>query len=129
MNRRTLEGEQLFARLMGFRNFMIRAEKDRIEKLVMDNPSYFYDVLPYAYVLGVSDKWARNFEGLDIQPPSWYYTDTMTAFTAIHFANQMDRTASSMNSVMVSQPASSGGGGGGGGFSGGGFGGGGGGSW
>ncbi len=131
MNRRTLEGEQLFARLMGFRNFMIRAEKDRIEKLVMDNPSYFYDVLPYAYVLGVSDKWARNFEGLDIQPPSWYYTDTMTAFTAIHFANQMDRTASSMNSVMISQPASSGGGGGGGGggFSGGGFGGGGGGSW
>lgn len=133
MSRRTLEGEQLFARLMGFRNFMMTAEKSRIEALVHDNPAYFYNVLPYAYVLGVTDKWAKRFDGLAIQPPTWYYGNTMTTFTALYFANQMNRAASTMNTVMVSQPSSSGGGGGfgggGGGFSGGGFGGGGGGRW
>ena len=135
MDRRTAKGQELYSRLMGFRSFMLRAEKGRLEALVQDNPSYFYDILPYAYVLGVSDKWAKNFDGLAIQPPTWYYTDTMSAFTVMHFANQMNRTASDMNRVMISQPASSSGGGsggfggGGGGFSGGGFGGGGGGRW
>ncbi len=135
MDRRTAKGQELYSRLMGFRSFMLRAEKGRLEALVQDNPSYFYDILPYAYVLGVSDKWAKNFDGLAIQPPTWYYTDTMSAFTVMHFANQMNRTASDMNRVMISQPTSSSGGGsggfggGGGGFSGGGFGGGGGGRW
>lgn len=133
MGRKTVYGEQLFARLMGFRNFMMTAEKSRIEMLVHDNPSYFYNVLPYAYALGVTDKWAKRFEGLSIQPPNWYFTNTMTTFTALHFASQMNRAAGTMNSVMISHPSNTGSGsgfgGGGGGFSGGGFGGGGGGRW
>jgi hypothetical protein len=133
MGRKTVYGEQLFARLMGFRNFMMTAEKGRIEQLVHDNPSYFYNVLPYAYVLGVTDKWAKRFDGLAIQPPNWYFTNTMTTFTALHFASQMNRAAGTMNTVMVSHPSNTGSGsgfgGGGGGFSGGGFGGGGGGRW
>jgi len=142
IKKHTVFGAGILGKLLGFRNFIERAEKDRIERLVEQNPSYFYDVLPYAYVLGVTDKWAKRFEGIAIAPPAWY-TDTYSAgglFTAMYFQSAMLHSMSAMRQSMVMRPAPKGGtsgggfgggsfGGGGGGFSGGGFGGGGGGSW
>lgn len=140
MKKRTKQGGEWLAKLIGFQNFIDKAEKDRILLLVEQNPSYFYNVLPYAYVLGVTDKWAKNFEGIGIEPPSWYngyYGSQM--FNAWLFTSMMTHNMSQFHSVMVSRPAPQGGSGGfsgggggfgGGGFSGGGFGGGGaGGSW
>ena len=139
MKKRTKQGGEWLAKLIGFKNFIDKAEKDRILLLVEQNPSYFYNVLPYAYVLGVTDKWAKNFEGIGIEPPSWYsgyYGSQM--FNAWLFTSMMTHNMNQFQSAMVSRPApqggsggfSGGGGFGGGGFSGGGFGGGGaGGSW
>ncbi len=132
--RKTEEGEALFAKLCGFRTFIEKAEKERIEKMVAQDPAYFYHVLPYAYALGVTDQWAKRFEKITIEPPSWYSSSSMDAFTLYLFMSSFRRSAMVMNRSMVSRPevkGSSGGGfsGGGGGFSGGGFGGGGGGSW
>ena len=138
MRKRTKQGDEWFAKLLGFKNFIEKAEKDRILLLVEENPSYFYNVLPYAYVLGVTDKWAKNFEGIGIQPPDWYSGYRMSTFNTILFASYMSRNLSGFQSAMTSRPSgghaggggSFGGGFGGGGFSGGGFGGGGaGGSW
>ncbi len=110
---------------------METAEKDRLEMLVHDNPKYFYNILPFAYVLGVSDKWVNKFENIAIEPPEWY--SGHGAFTTATMWYAMDRTLSSAASAMSSAPrqSSSGGGSGssGGGVSGGGSGGGGGGSW
>ncbi|NLT98124.1 MAG: DUF2207 domain-containing protein, partial [Christensenellaceae bacterium] len=73
MRKRTEKGNSWYGRLLGFKNFIDKAEKDRILVLVEQNPSYFYNVLPYAYVLGVPDKWAKKFENIGIQPPRWYH--------------------------------------------------------
>ena len=51
---------------------METAEKEKLETLVMENPTYFYDILPYTYVLGISDKWIKKFESIAIEPPQWY---------------------------------------------------------
>lgn len=95
----------------------------------MQNPSYFYDILPYTYVLGVSDKWIEKFETIIYQPPSWY--EGSDAFHVASFGSFMNATMLSATTAMSSSPSSSSGGGGssGGGSSGGGSGGGGGGSW
>lgn len=61
MPKRTPYGTQIFGRVLGFKRFLLTAEKNRLEALVMDNPTYFYDILPYTYVLGVSDKWIEKF--------------------------------------------------------------------
>lgn len=142
MRKRTPQGGQWYGKLLGFKNFIDKAEKDRIQTLVEQNPSYFYNVLPYAYVLGVTDKWAKNFENIGIQPPSWYfgyYGSSM--FNTIVFTSLLTHNMTGFASAMTAKPAQrssgfGGGGfgggsfGGGGGFSGGGFGGGGaGGSW
>lgn len=127
--KRTSYGTEILGKLNGFRTFLTSAEKDRLELLVEENPTYFYDILPYAYVLGVSDKWIKNFESIMIEAPSWY--DSPNAFDIVVFNSFVESTMSSANSAMSSSPSSSSGGGGssGGGFSGGGSGGGGGGSW
>lgn len=132
MPSRTHEGTILYGKVLGFKNFLKTAEKDKIETLVHEDPTYFYDILPYAYVLGVTDEWIKKFESITLEPPEWY---SGTDIYSIHAMNRfMNSTMNSISTTMSSAPASSGssGGGfssGGGGFSGGGSGGGGGGSW
>lgn len=74
--RRTETGRLWLGQVLGFKNFIEKAEKDRILTLVNENPQYFFNILPYAYVLGVTDKWAKNFESIAIEQPSWYYGTT-----------------------------------------------------
>jgi len=134
MKRRTKRGAMLLGKILGFKEFIRVAEVDRIKKLVEQNPSYFYDVLPYAYVLGLSKKWARKFENIAMEPPTWYGgTYGNQAFNTLIFLNVMDHATHAMSeSIVIPSSSGSGGGGsfsGGGGFSGGGMGGGGGGGW
>ena len=136
MGKRTDYSVELMGKILGLRNFIETAEADRINALVEQDPSYYYNILPYAYVLGVTDKWAKNFEKINIQPPSWYYGNTADGmFMDAWFYSSMMRncsTAVAKNIQISTDSIDSGGGGfssGGGGFSGGGFGGGGGGAW
>ena len=131
----------LYGRVVGFRNFIRDAELERIEALVEENPSYFYNVLPYAYVFGMTKKWASKFEGIAVDSPDWYspYTMGNQAFDVVMMDSMLNHVSNSVEDTIASAIASSGdqGGGGsvfsggssGGGFSGGGAGGGGGGSW
>lgn len=127
--KRTPYGNEMLGKLKGFRNFLETAEKEKLEAMVMQDPTYFYNILPYTYVLGVSDKWIKKFESISLQAPSWY--DSPNAFDMVAFGSFMNNTMTSAQSVMSSSPSSDSGEGGssGGGSSGGGSGGGGGGSW
>ena len=130
LTKRTQYGIELVGKIRGFKNFLETAEKSKLEDLVNDNPTYFYDILPYTYVFGISKKWVSKFESIAIEPPSWYDTNN-AAFNVAMMSTFMDKTMVSATSALVSSPSDSSGGGGfsGGGSSGGGSGGGGGGSW
>lgn len=131
IRQRTDEGHRILQKIKGFKLFLETAEKERLETLVDENPKYFYDILPYAYVLGVSDKWVSNFEGIAIEPVDWY--TSYHPFNHMMFYHFINSTVQSSTKAMTSMPESSSSGGGfssgGGGFAGGGVGGGGGGSW
>lgn len=64
MKRKNSTGERIKAKISGFRNYIEVAEKSQIDMFVLKNPNYFYDILPYAYVLGVSKKWINKFENI-----------------------------------------------------------------
>lgn len=117
--KRTEYGTKLLGEVNGFKKFLETAEKDKLESLVHDDPSYFYNILPYAYVLGVSDAWIKQFEGIAIAPPDWY--ESADTFDYYRFNRSLNRTIHSASRVMNSVPQSSGGSSSGGGFSGGGF--------
>ena len=119
---------------MGFKEFIKTAEKSRLEALQNDDPEYFYKILPYAMVFGLSNKWAKLFKDIEVKQPEWYKTSSPLYGYDLtsHMASSLySSSKSAMNIVShdSSSSGSGGSGGGGGGFSGGGGGGGGGGSW
>jgi uncharacterized membrane protein len=131
MPRKTKEGTLLNEELLGFREFIDRAEKDRIEALAKNDPTLFDRILPFALVFGLEDKWADAFRDMYREPPSWYSSPSYrSSFSPNTFVSDLGRSLGVMSSSLSSTPRKSGGSGlGGGGSSGGGFGGGGGGSW
>ena len=133
MTRPTPYRLQMLGRILGFRDFIEAAELDRINKLVEQDPDYYYDILPYAYVFGLTEKWAKNFEVLAPNPPDWYSGPDYYMTTPMVFCDSIGGSVRSSLSESTIHSTSAGdfGGGssGGGGFSGGGGGGGGGGGW
>lgn len=128
--KRTMYGNEILGRIKGFTHFLKTAEKDKLELMVQDDPNYFYNILPFTYVLGVSTIWIKKFESIIKTPPEWY--DGNRAFDMYVFSSFMNNTYKSAESSMTRRPPAESGGsfsGGGGGFSGGGSGGGGGSSW
>ncbi len=128
MPRRTADGRLLYRRCLGFRKYMVTAEKER--QAFAEKANIFHEYLPYAIVYGCVKKWAEAFEGIEgvTRDAGWY--QGTHPFAAAHFANSISDFSSSISSVMASTPGGSGSSGfGGGGSSGGGGGGGGGGSW
>ena len=135
MPAKTRNGTLAYMDILGFQEFMNRAEKDKLER--MGDKDLFSKFLPYAIALDVVDNWAKAFEGIYQEPPDWYVSPVgLRTFNPYVFSHAIHSVSTDLASAMFSAPRGSGigGGGGGGGFggggsSGGGFGGGGGGSW
>ncbi len=126
----TKEGAITREKIQGLKLYMDVAEKDRINfhNAPEKNPALFEKLLPFAMVLGVEKAWAKQFEGIYTQGPSWYSDPSGHAFSPIFFVNDMHSFSAGAAATLASAPGGSSGSGGGG-SSGGGFGGGGGGSW
>lgn len=113
---------------LGFKLYLETAEKYRLQNLT---PDLFEKYLPYAMVFGVEKKWAKNFEALNLQAPSWYVSSSaglsnssgasVGNFSASAFSSSL---VSSFTSAFSSSGAGASGGGGGAGGGGGGGGGG-----
>jgi len=148
MPKRQHFGAQKYTELLGFREFIKRAEIDRLRIQLHENPKYFDETIAYAIVMGLGNQWAEKFDSLLSEPPKWYKSDKSNGFTASYLTHNIIRSMHRMNSDLNSRPpskssssswsssssssswSSSGGSSfGGGGSSGGGFGGGGGSSW
>lgn len=122
--------KEIYSRIIGFKEFIEVAEKDKLEMLLDEDPEYFYKILPYAQVLNITDKWIDKFELIAI-PQSTYY-DYGYIGSSTRGLRNLDSTLDRVGSTMiVKEPSSSSSEGGfsGGGCSGGGSGGGGGSSW
>ena len=125
---RRREYTRLIGRLLGFKDFIKTAEVDKLKELVEEDPEYFYHIMPYAYVFGLSDKWIKRFEDIPIVNPTWYYSPDVhrfDRFDAYMMGRMMsDCSRSVSNHIVIPAAPSSGGGwssgGSGGGWSGGG---------
>ena len=120
------KGNDALSELKGFKQFIKVAEENKLKMLLHDSPNYFETTMGYALAFGLFNQWAKKFEALNLQPPSWY-SSPAGIMTMNSFSNSFSSSMASAQTTMVSAPSSSSSGGGG--SSGGGFGGGGGGSW
>jgi uncharacterized membrane protein len=136
MLKRNEKGVHLYQHIIGFKTFVKEADKERIERLLQEDPMYFEKTLPYAMLFGYAKVWSNKFDGLLVEPQKWYsdpYIYRSGHFHMGDFGKSVDESINDIGAVFSSVPEPKGNFGGqnygGGGFSGGGFGGGGGSSW
>ncbi len=119
--------------VLGFKEFIVVTEEEKIEFMLENDPELYYKVLPYAQVLGVTDEWTEKFRRLTVQPPTWYVGADLDLFDywiihrAMHVAMRGAIAEMAKKSSGGGHIGRGGGGGsfgsfGGGGFGGGGFG-------
>ena len=126
MVKKNAKGNAVLSELKGFKQFIKVAEENKLKMLLQEDPTYFESTMSYALTFGLFNKWAKKFEALDLQPPSWY-SSSAGVLNMHNFSNSFTNSIASAKTTMISAPSSSSSSGGG--SSGGGFGGGGGGSW
>lgn len=129
---------QVLGELEGLREFIETAELPRLKMLVDENPQYFYDILPYAMVFGLTSKWVKLFESIKVENPEWYISSSPMKLAAMpllmnkistRVSDSIRDSISSSSSGYSYSSSGRGYSGGGRSYSGGGGGGGGGGSW
>ena len=127
MSQRSAAGRDLLQKTLGFRLYMNTAEKYRQQ--FAEKAEIFTQLLPYAIVFGVVNRWAKAFEGIDTSASNGWYVGNQP-FQAALLASSLQSMNDNISSAISSAPPSSGSSSGfSGGSSGGGGGGGGGGSW
>jgi len=128
MPKRTMEGQRLYEQTLGFKEYLEKAEKYRMQW--QEKEHIFEKFLPYAMAFGVVDAWTNALKDV-IQPMDWYQSSS-GSWNPVMFHSGFNDFNRSLRSGLTVNPKNSAAGGGSGfsgGFSGGGFGGGGGGSW
>ncbi len=101
IDRRSKYLQSIIGRILGFRNFIEKAEVEKLNMLVNEDPEYFYDILPYAYSLGLSDRWINSFESIPISAPNWgrgFYSSG--AFDVIYFSTYFSMLESSLSTGL-----------------------------
>lgn len=69
--RRTSAGEERLRRLLGLRRYLCRADSASLQRLTLQDPQYFYRMLPFAEEMGVGGRFVRCAAGLELEPCLW----------------------------------------------------------
>lgn len=55
--------------VLGFKHFLVTAELDKLNMLVEADPDYYYNILPYCYIFGITKKMQKKFAALEVKEP------------------------------------------------------------
>lgn len=121
-------------RVLGFKNYIAMCEVSQIKMFANENPNYYFDVLPYAYLFGLSKVWMEKFKDIEVKAPEWVVSSNGTVMDYVIFNSMFNSfnskmaytiQAEKMKAIAVSAKSFTGGSGrisgGGGSFGGGGF--------
>src|SRR6202140_4428448 len=97
----SLKGARTRVQIQGFQEFMNRVDADRLKRMP---PDTFEKFLPYAMALGVEHRWAKAFEGIIQNPPSWYQGSYGSNFSTFYFVSSLGSMATTASSTFVSAP-------------------------
>jgi hypothetical protein len=101
---RTIAGTRTFAKVLGFKDFLERVEKDHIERLER-TPELFEKYLPYAMALHVEKKWSQAFGGVTVPPPQWYTRKHGYDFLPVNLlVDDLSGMSNQAGSVLTSKP-------------------------
>ncbi len=88
--RRSELGRQALAEILGLRRYLKSVSKNELQRILRDNPDYFYNLAPYALALGVDKSFARQMGSLQL-PECTYLTTGMDGHLTAREWNQLLR--------------------------------------
>jgi len=106
LSARTIAGARTLAKILGFKDFLGRVEKDHIERIER-TPELFEKYLPYAMALRVEKKWTQAFGGVTVPAQQWYQRKYGGDFLPVHLVDGLDGMSNQAGSVLTSRPSSS----------------------
>ena len=89
MPKRTIYGTKQYAKLEGFKNFIIAHNMEDFKILLSKERDYFYNVLPYSYCININEEIFKIMKELKIQEPSWI--KLKDDFTLQKLSNSLER--------------------------------------
>jgi hypothetical protein len=92
VRQRTDYYKRILGSILGFKNFIKVAKADQMKELFADDPQYYFKILPFAWIFGLSNIWADRFENIIMESPDWYmgYYEN-DQFTSYMFVGSLDR--------------------------------------
>lgn len=95
MPKRTAYGNKMLGKIISYKNYLMSINQEEIEARIKENPNYFYDTLPFTFVLGISSEWIKKFEKVKMSKPKWtndktFHYGSFTTFIthSIHTLNK-----------------------------------------
>ena len=72
MSKFPLNANKLYLKVKNFREFIEKVESEKLQRFVNKDNEYYYKILPYAYIFGMSKNWLKKFEYINCPPPKYY---------------------------------------------------------
>lgn len=95
--RRSELGLQYLAQIRGLRAHLTRGSVFDIQQCLARNPSYFFEMLPYALALGVEKRFARRFGKARLAQCDYLSADGRENLTTTQWASLLRQTADTLN--------------------------------
>ena len=72
--KRTENGVRIHSDLAGLRRYMKKVTRPELNRILRSNPNYYYELIPFAYAMGVEGKFSKQFDSLRIPACTWLVT-------------------------------------------------------
>ena len=95
--RRSEAGQQYVAQIRGLRHHLTRASVFDMQQCLEKNPSYFFELMPYALALGVEKPFARRFGKVKVAECSYLSAPVRGELTPYQWAALLRQVADRLN--------------------------------
>ncbi|MFV0249443.1 MAG: DUF2207 family protein [Bacilli bacterium] len=72
---RTLFGNKFYREILSFKKYLESMNKDQLISNIKLEKTFFYQMYPYTYILGINDIWITKGEKIITEAPSWYESE------------------------------------------------------
>ena len=95
--RRSELGKFDAGQILGLRHFLKKLDAGKLERLLENNPEYFFDMLPYAIALGVDTRFAKAFGNMRMPECHYLLVSRNDKRTAVEWALIVRKIADRMD--------------------------------
>lgn len=100
MDRRTFYGRNLYMRLLSLRQYIRSANSEQLTTYLYDNPYYFEDMLPYAWIFDITDIWGKKFTSIPLDAPVWYFHANADAQSTIYWMRALEGSLNTIKNAL-----------------------------